>query len=79
MIPEFKKAGFNVIADNCDAACVFQKRLPALDYDLGMYIQTASPDPTVTSILACESIPSDANGGARPEHLRLVQRGRLRR
>jgi peptide/nickel transport system substrate-binding protein len=64
MIPKFKASGFNVVADNCDAACVFQKRLPALDYDLGMYIQTASPDPTVTSILACENIPSDANGGA---------------
>ena len=63
MIPEFKKAGFNVVPDNCDAACVFQKRLPALDYDLGMYIQTASPDPTVTSILACESIPT-VSGGA---------------
>jgi peptide/nickel transport system substrate-binding protein len=64
MIPEFKKLGFDVVADNCDAACVFQKRLPSMDYDLGMYIQTAAPDPTVTSILSCESIPSDANGGA---------------
>lgn len=64
MIPLFKTAGFNVVADNCDSACVFQKRLPSMDYDLGMYIQTASPDPTVTSILACENIPSDANGGA---------------
>ena len=64
MIPLFKAAGFNVVADNCDAACVFQKRLPALDYDLGMFLQSASPDPTVTSILACDAIPSDANGGA---------------
>ncbi len=64
MIPEFKKLGFDVVADNCDAACVFQKRLPALDFDLGMYIQTTAPDPTVTTILACENIPSDANSGA---------------
>ncbi|MFT3855356.1 MAG: ABC transporter substrate-binding protein [Ilumatobacteraceae bacterium] len=64
MIPEFKKLGFNVVQDNCDAACVFQKRLPALDYDLAMYIWVASPDPTVTTILACENIPSDANQGA---------------
>ena len=62
MIPLFAKAGFNVKADNCDAACVFQKRLPALDFDLGMYIQTAAPDPTVTTTMACSSIPTDANG-----------------
>ncbi len=62
MIPLFLKAGFNVKADNCDAACVFQKRLPALDFDLGMYINTASPDPTVTSIMSCSQVPSDANG-----------------
>jgi peptide/nickel transport system substrate-binding protein len=61
MIPEFKKAGFNVVADNADSATVFQKRIPALDYDLAMYIQTASPDPTVTSIMACSSVPSPAN------------------
>jgi len=62
MIPEFAKAGFNVVADNCDAACYFQQRLPALDYDLAMYINTASPDPTVTGIMACDSIPTEENG-----------------
>jgi peptide/nickel transport system substrate-binding protein len=62
MIPLFAKAGFKVKADNCDAACVFQKRLPASDFDLGMYINTASPDPTVTSIMSCDQVPSDANG-----------------
>jgi peptide/nickel transport system substrate-binding protein len=61
LIPLLKQAGFNVKADNCDAACVFQQRLPALDYDLGMYIQTASPDPTVTGIMSCEAVPSEAN------------------
>lgn len=61
MIPKFKEAGFNVVADNCDAACVFQTRLPALDYDLGMYISTAAPDPTVTSSVSCDQVPSDAN------------------
>lgn len=64
MIPEFAKSGFKVVADNCDSACYFQKRLPALDYDMAMYITTASPDPTVTSILACDSIPSAANNNA---------------
>jgi peptide/nickel transport system substrate-binding protein len=62
LIPEMKKAGFNIIADNCDAACYFQQRLPALKYDLAMYINTAAPDPTVTGIMACDSIPSAANG-----------------
>ena len=45
LIPELQAAGFNVVPDNCDAACVFQQRLPALDYDLAMYINTAQPDP----------------------------------
>ena len=62
MIPELQAAGFNVIADNCDAACYFQQRLPALKYDMAMYINTASPDPTVTGIMACTSIPSADNG-----------------
>jgi len=62
LIPEMKKAGFNIIADNCDAACYFQQRLPALEYDMAMYINTASPDPTVTGIMACDSVPSAANG-----------------
>lgn len=62
MIPELAKAGFNVITDNCDAACYFQQRLPALDYDLAMYINTASPDPTVTGIMSCDAVPSEENG-----------------
>ncbi len=62
MIPELKKAGFNIIADNCDAACYFQQRLPALKYDMAMYINTASPDPSVTGIMSCDAIPSAANG-----------------
>ncbi len=62
MIPELQAAGFNIIADNCDAACYFQQRLPALKYDMAMYINTASPDPTVTGIMACSSVPSPDNG-----------------
>jgi peptide/nickel transport system substrate-binding protein len=62
LIPELQAAGFNVIADNCDADCYFQQRLPALAYDMAMYINTASPDPTVTGIMACDSVPSEANG-----------------
>ena len=62
MIPELAAAGFKVVTDNCDAACYFQQRLPALDYDLAMYINTASPDPTVTGIMSCDSVPSEENG-----------------
>ena len=62
MIPALREAGFDVVADNCDAACYFQQRLPALDYDLAMYINTASPDPTVTGIMHCDSVPSEENG-----------------
>jgi peptide/nickel transport system substrate-binding protein len=61
MIPEFAEAGFNVVADNGDADSVFQQRLPAGDYDLAMYINTASPDPTVTSVMSCTQVPSAEN------------------
>lgn len=63
LIPLMQAAGFNVVADNCDAACYFQQRLPALDYDMAMYISTAPPDPAyLTSSFACDQIPSEANG-----------------
>lgn len=62
LIPLLQAAGFNVQADNCDAACYFQKRLPALDYDMAMYISTAPPDPQyLTPILSCDLIPTTAN------------------
>jgi ABC-type transport system substrate-binding protein len=61
MIPDFAAKGFNVVADNSDADTVFQKRLPALDYDLAMFISTATPDPTVTATMACDQIPSPEN------------------
>lgn len=62
LIPLLQKAGFNVSADNCDAACVFQKRLPAADYDLAMYISTAPPDPAyLTPAFAGDEIPTAAN------------------
>jgi peptide/nickel transport system substrate-binding protein len=61
MLPLFNQAGFKVVADNTDADTLFQKRLPALDYDLGMFIQTAAPDPSVTSIMHCDQVPSPEN------------------
>jgi peptide/nickel transport system substrate-binding protein len=63
LIPLLQAAGFNVRADNCDAACYFQQRLPALDYDLAMYISTAPPDPTyLTPSFTCNQIPTEDNG-----------------
>ncbi len=63
LIPLLQAAGFNVIADNCEADCVFQQRLPGLDYDLGMYISTAPPDPAgLVPQYASDQIPSEANG-----------------
>ena len=62
LIPLLNAAGFKVRADNCDAACYFQERLPAMDYDMAMYISTAPPDPSyLTSSFACDLIPTEAN------------------
>ena len=62
LIPLLNAAGFKVRADNCDAACYFQERLPAMDYDMAMYISTAPPDPSyLTSLFACDLIPTEAN------------------
>ena len=52
-----KKQGFKIVTDNSDADTVFQKRLPAGDYDFSMFIQVTSPDPTVTSILSLQRHP----------------------
>jgi ABC-type transport system substrate-binding protein len=63
LIPLLNAAGFKVRADNCDAACYFQQRLPAMDYDMAMYISTAPPDPAyITGAFACDLIPTEANG-----------------
>ncbi len=65
LIPLLQAAGFNVAADNCDADCYFQVRLPSLDYDMAMYISTAPPDPGyLTSSFVCDQIPTAANSNA---------------
>lgn len=62
LIPLLQAAGFNVKADNTDASTYFQKRLPALDYDMAMYISTAPPDPVyLTAGFVCDQIPTTAN------------------
>lgn len=63
LIPLLAEAGFNVIADNCEATpCVFQTRLPAQQFDLGMYITTVAPDPAyLSATYLCDQIPSEEN------------------
>ena len=62
LIPLLQKAGFNVVAYNCDAECYFQKRLPGMDYDLAMYISTAPPDPSyLVGSYAADQVPTEAN------------------
>ena len=62
LIPLLTEAGFDVVADNCDAVCVFQQRLPSLDYDLAMYLAPSRSDPAyLTPLFTCDSIPTEEN------------------
>ena len=62
LIPLLQQAGFNVVPDNGSAEEVFQQRLPALDYDMAMYISTVAPDPQyLTTSFTCAQIPSEEN------------------
>ena len=63
LIPKMAEAGFKIHADNCESLpCVFQTRLPALEYDMAMYISNVAPDPVyLTSSFGCDYIPSEAN------------------
>ena len=63
LIPKLAEAGFKVHADNCEALpCVFETRLPSLDYDMAMYISTVAPDPAyLTPAFACDQIPTEEN------------------
>jgi peptide/nickel transport system substrate-binding protein len=63
LIPQLQEAGFNVVADNCEAACVFQQRQPQFDYEMIMYISTAPPDPSyLIPVATCDNIPTPENG-----------------
>ncbi len=62
LIPLLAQAGFNVVADNCEAECVFQQRLPTGDWDMAMYISTAPPDPSyLVPSFTCDNIPTEEN------------------
>ena len=62
LIPLLQQAGFNVVPDNGSAEEVFQQRLPAMDYDMAMYITTVAPDPQyLTTSFTCAQIPTEEN------------------
>ena len=61
VIPDMKAKGFELVPDNTDAATYFQQKLPTLDTQLAMYINVAAPDPTITTIMACDFIPTPEN------------------
>ena len=62
LIPKLAEAGFNVKADNCEAIpCVFETRLPSLDYDMAMFINTVAPDPAYLRTWGCDQIPTEEN------------------
>src|SRR5262249_92720 len=62
-IPLLAKQGFKIVPDNSDHGTVFQKRLPPADSDMSMFIHVPRADPTVTSSMSCDQIPSAANKG----------------
>jgi peptide/nickel transport system substrate-binding protein len=59
-----KAAGIELVIKNFPATQLFEDKLPKGDYVLAEYAQVASPDPSITSILSCDQIPSKANGYA---------------
>jgi len=60
-IPKLHDLGIEVVKDNSDADTLFQQRLPHLDTELMLFINNASPDPSVQGQLACDAIPSAEN------------------
>ena len=58
---KLKAAGIEVTVDNSQGTDLFDNRLPKLNYSMAEYAQTASPDPSITAILAGDQIPSAAN------------------
>jgi peptide/nickel transport system substrate-binding protein len=61
VVPMLAELGIELIPDNVDADTMFQVRVPQLDTEIALYAQVATPDPGVSSIFACDQIPSEAN------------------
>jgi peptide/nickel transport system substrate-binding protein len=59
-----KAAGIELVIKNLPPTQLFEDRLPKREFTLAEYAQVASPDPSVTAILAADQIPSAANGNS---------------
>ncbi len=56
-----KAAGIELDIKNVPPTQLFEDLLPKREFQLAEFAQVASPDPSVTSILACDQIPTKAN------------------
>jgi peptide/nickel transport system substrate-binding protein len=59
-----KAAGIELVIKDFPPTQLFEDKLPKRDFTLAEYAQVASPDPSVTAILAADQIPSAANGNS---------------
>ncbi len=56
-----KAAGIELDIKNVPPTQLFEDLLPKREFQLAEFAQVATPDPTVTPILACDQIPTKAN------------------
>jgi peptide/nickel transport system substrate-binding protein len=56
-----KAAGIDLNIKNVPPTQLFEDLLPKREFQLAEFAQVASPDPSVTSILACDQIPTPQN------------------
>jgi len=56
-----KAAGIELNIKNVPPTQLFEDLLPKREFQLAEFAQVASPDPSVTSILACDQIPTPQN------------------
>ncbi len=61
IIPAVAEIGIELVADNSEPGQLFEVRLPNRDFEIGLFAQVASPDPTATTSWACDQIPTEEN------------------
>src|SRR5205085_5419809 len=59
---KYKAAGINLDVKFIDPTALFSNNLPKGDFQLTEYALGGSPDPSVTSLYACDQQPTAANG-----------------
>jgi len=59
---KYKAAGINLDVKFIDPTALFSNNLPKGDFQLTEYALGGSPDPTVTTLYACDQQPTAANG-----------------